>query len=359
MIRLRRIFLIGLSAVLVMSGTVAASLAQDAPKSPYASDFKGRFSNAWPNTDFSSVEIPADEILSGGPPRDGIPSIDDPRFVRLKNGRAGEWASRLRDREPVISIEIAGDARAYPLRILMWHEIVNDEVGSVPVAVTYCPLCNMSIVFDRRMAGQVLEFGTTGLLRHSDLIMYDRQTETWWQQFTGGAIAGSLQGRKLEMVPSRLESFAVFKQRHPSGLVLVPEDPDSRQYGVNPYGGYDSAAAPGFMTGEVNTYPLAAMDRVVVFELDGAPAGVALDYLRTVKRLDVNGVVLEWEPGQASALDARNVADGRDVGNVVVQQRVRNAMIDIPHQVTFAFAYRSFFPAGAIIGMQFNHDEAE
>ncbi len=359
MIRLRRIFQVGLAAALVLSGTVAATLAQDAPKSPHASAFEGRFSNAWPNTDFSSVEVPAAEILSGGPPRDGIPSIDDPRFVRLKNGKPSEWASRLRDKEPVISIEIEGDARAYPLRILMWHEIVNDEVGGMPVAVTYCPLCNASIVFDRRMTGQVLDFGTTGLLRHSDLVMYDRQTETWWQQFTGSAFAGTLQGRKLKMVPSRLESFAAFRQRHPSGRVLVPEDPDSRQYGVNPYGGYDSAAGPGFMTGEVNTYPLAAMDRVVVFELDGAPAGVALDYLRSVKRVAVNDVVLEWEPGQASALDARNVADGRDVGNVVVQKRVRSAMEDIPHQVTFAFAYRSFFPAGAIIGLQFNHGKAE
>lgn len=333
----------------------AMAFAQAGPASPAAAAFKERFSREWPNTDFSSVEIPADEILSGGPSRDGIPSIDAPRFARLKNGKVSGWASRLRDQEPVISIEIDGDARAYPLRILMWHEIVNDEVGATPVAVTYCPLCNASIVFDRRMKGQVVDFGTTGLLRHSDLIMYDRQTESWWQQFTGSAFAGTLQGQKLKMVPSRLESFAAFRQRHPSGRVLVPEDPDSRQYGVNPYGGYDSAAGPGFMTGEVNTYPLAAMDRVVVFELDGAPAGVALDYLRKVKRVAVNDVVLQWEPGQASALDTRNIADGREVGNVVVQKQIRNTKVDIPHQVTFAFAYRSFFPAGAIIGLQFNH----
>ncbi|MBC7285627.1 DUF3179 domain-containing protein [Hoeflea sp.] len=355
MIKLRRFSTFGLAAALAISGTVATALAQARSPSSAASAFEERFSRAWPNTDFSSVEIPASEILSGGPPRDGIPSIDTPQFVRLKNGKPSEWASRLRDKEPVISIEISGDARAYPLRILMWHEIVNDEVGVMPIAVTYCPLCNASIVFDRRMRGQVLDFGTTGLLRHSDLVMYDRQTESWWQQFTGSAFAGTLQGHKLKMVPSRLESFAAFRQRHPSGLVLVPEDPNSRQYGVNPYGGYDSAAAPGFLTGEVNTYPLAAMDRVVVFELDGAPAGVALDYLRSVKRVAVNDVVLEWEPGQASALDTRNIADGKDVGNVVVQKRVRNAKVDIPHQVTFAFAYRSFFPAGAIIGLQFNH----
>lgn len=356
---MRRFVMFGLVAALAISLAAAVALAQERAPSSAASAFEQRFSSAWPNTDFSSVEVAVDEILSGGPARDGIPSIDTPRFMRLKNGKPSGWASRLRDREPVISIEISGDARAYPLRILMWHEIVNDEVGAVPVAVTYCPLCNASIVFDRRMTGQALDFGTTGLLRHSDLVMYDRQTESWWQQFTGNAFAGTLQGHKLRMVPSRLESFAAFRQRHPSGLVLVPEDPDSRQYGVNPYGGYDSAAGPGFMTGEVNTYPLAPMDRVVVFELDGAPAGVALDYLHSVKHLAVNDVVIEWEPGQASALDTRSIADGKDVGNVVVQKRVRNAKVDIPHQVTFAFAYRSFFPAGAIIGLQFNHGAAE
>jgi hypothetical protein len=128
----------------------------------------------WPRTDFANAAVPLHEIQSGGPPQDGIPSIDRPRF-RIAAQHRG-----LDAQEPVIGLVVGVDARAYPLRILMWHEIVNDVVGGVPVAVTYCPLCNTSIVFDRRVDGRVLDFGTTGKLRHSDLVMYDRQTESWW-----------------------------------------------------------------------------------------------------------------------------------------------------------------------------------
>ncbi|MGQ0525838.1 MAG: DUF3179 domain-containing (seleno)protein, partial [Betaproteobacteria bacterium] len=123
----------------------------------------------WPRTDFGKHTVPLVEIQSGGPPKDGIPAIDRPRFVTP--GEAGKWLDR---REPVIVIEVNGDARAYPLQILMFHEIVNDTVGGVPVAVTFCPLCNASIVFDRAVDGTVLDFGTTGNLRKSDLVMYDR-----------------------------------------------------------------------------------------------------------------------------------------------------------------------------------------
>ena len=137
----------------------------------------------WPRTDFTQHTVLFEEIESGGPPKDGIPAIDRPRFVSQKE--AARW---LDAREPVIVFEHRGEARAYPLQILMFHEIVNDTVGSTPVAVTFCPLCNASIVFDRRLDGAVLDFGTTGKLRKSDLVMYDRQTESWWQQFTGKGI---------------------------------------------------------------------------------------------------------------------------------------------------------------------------
>jgi hypothetical protein len=130
-------------------------------------------------TDFSKSSVPFGEIISGGPPRDGIPSIDDPKFASASE------VTDIDGREPVIRFGVDDDVRAYPLRVLTWHEIANDVVGGTPVAVTYCPLCNAAIVFDRRVEGQVLEFGTTGKLRNSDLVMYDRQTESWWQQFTG------------------------------------------------------------------------------------------------------------------------------------------------------------------------------
>jgi hypothetical protein len=163
-------------------------------------------------TDFSFHTVPFDSILSGGPPRDGIPPIDNPTFVEIKD--ADEWLETL---EPVVSFELNGDARAYPLQILMWHEIVNDTVGGAPVSVTFCPLCNSAIVFDRNINDLVLTFGTSGMLRKSDLIMWDRQTETWWQQLTGEGIIGQLAGHKLTFIPAQIISWEDFKAANPKG----------------------------------------------------------------------------------------------------------------------------------------------
>jgi hypothetical protein len=185
-------------------------------------------------TDFSKHTVPLDEITSGGPPRDGIPAIEEPRFISV--AEADAW---LHPREAVVLIQIGDDARAYPIQILMWHEIVNDVVGRTPLTVTYCPLCNTAIAFDRRLDGQVLDFGTTGRLRRSNMVMYDRQTETWWQQATGEAIAGKLAGRQLELLPAALISWAEFREAHPIGGVLSRETGHSRAYGRNPYVGYD------------------------------------------------------------------------------------------------------------------------
>ncbi len=224
-------------------------------------------------TDFSKSLIEFDEILSGGPPRDGIPSIDDPKFVT-----ASEVAD-IGDREPVIQFWVGDDTRAYPLRVLMWHEIANDTVAGDPVAVTYCPLCNAAIVFDRRVDGRVLEFGTTGKLRNSDLVMYDRQTQSWWQQFTGEAIVGALAGKKLKLLPSRIVSFGAFRKEHPQGPVLVPNDPGFRDYGRNPYASYDTASAPFLYRGDLPE-KVPAMARVVVVRTAGDPIIVSLAKVR-------------------------------------------------------------------------------
>jgi hypothetical protein len=191
----------------------------------------------WPRTDFSKHAVDFREIKSGGPPKDGIPPIDVPKFERLVAGKTSGWAAGIADVEPVIALAISGDARAYPLRILVWHEIVNDVIGGMPVAVTYCPLCNTSLVFRRELHGRTFDFGTTGKLRNSDLVMYDRQTESWWQHFSGEAIVGELTGKALKLIPSRLESFARFRERFPNGQVLVPANPGLRPYGSTPYGG--------------------------------------------------------------------------------------------------------------------------
>lgn len=220
-----------------------------------------RFVTAGWGTDWTRHTIDYDEIISGGPPRDGIPSIDDPHFESFDE--ADTW---LAPTEPVIALEINGEARAYPLSILTRHEIANDEVGGVPVAVTFCPLCNSALVFDRRVGGEVYEFGVSGLLHNSDLIMYDRTTESLWQQFTGEGIVGFHAGDQLEFVPAGLISFAEFKDAYPDGQVLSRDTGIYPQntYGTNPYGGYDNLdnERPFLFTGELDDR-LPAMMRVV------------------------------------------------------------------------------------------------
>jgi len=303
----------------------------------------------WPRTDFSRHSIDYGEIKSGGPPKDGIPAIDDPRFERLKEGRAEGWTTGLADTEPVISLSVGVDARAYPLRVLIWHEIVNDIVGGEPVAVTYCPLCNAALVFQRTVNGRVLDFGTTGKLRNSDLVMYDRQTESWWQQFTGEAIIGELTGAELKLVPSRLLSFKEFAAAHPDGRVLIPPEGGTRDYGRNPYIGYDRAGQTPFLfTGETpeNVDP---MERVVAIEVrPGQFEAWAFSLLRQMGEIRRGDLVIRWRPGQASPLDAAKVADGRDVGSVDVSRLASGASEAVPFDTPFAFAFHAFRPGSPI-----------
>jgi len=299
-----------------------------------AVDVPRSWERAWPRTDFSRHAVDLTEIISGGPPKDGIPSIDDPAFVPVAE------EDRLAPQEPVIGLVVKGEARAYPLRILHWHEIVNDVIAGVPVAVTYCPLCNAAVVFDRRVDGQTLEFGTTGKLRHSDLVMYDRQTESWWQQFLGEAIVGEMTGTRLTVLPARLESWAQFKERAPHGKVLVPNNPRARPYGRNPYVGYDRSERPFLYRGDLPA-AVPAMMRVVVVEGEAW----TLPLLREKGTVETgDGVTLTWMAGQASALDARQVAEGRDVGTVVVQRDGE----DIPYDLVFAFVFFAFHPEGTL-----------
>jgi hypothetical protein len=265
------------------------------------------------NTNWEIHTVRYEEILSGGPPRDGIPSIDDPNFVSYE--AAEEW---LEDNEPVISLELNGDARAYPIQILTWHEIVNDTVGDIPVNVTFCPLCNSAIVFDRRVDGEVYEFGTSGLLRHSDLIMYDRTTESLWQQFTGEAIVGEMVGKKLVFLPSSLVSFVDFKAAYPEGVVLSRETGFDRRYGQNPYVGYDQIGQNPFLYLGIPDDRLAAMERVITVSLDNIDIAYPLPILIEAGVINdmQNGrdLVVFHVPGTSSALDASTISGGRDVG---------------------------------------------
>ncbi|MGQ0618275.1 MAG: DUF3179 domain-containing protein [Acidimicrobiia bacterium] len=264
------------------------------------------------NDAFPPPRVDVDQIISGGPPPDGIPPIDEPRFVRPAAVRS------LADQEPVIAFELDGEARAYPLEILTWHEIVNDTVASVPVAVTYCPLCNTAVVYDRRLGDRVLDFGTSGKLYQSALVMYDRQTESLWAHFTAEGLVGVLAGERLETYPASIVSWASWGDAHPDGLVLSRETGFDRDYGRNPYPGYDDVDRQPFLfRGEVDGR-LAAMERVVAVGRDTDPAAIRLDELSDagVVELTVDGDrVTVWHlPGTGSALDDVDTANGRDIG---------------------------------------------
>ncbi len=298
-----------------------------------AADPGNQWQESWPDTDFSTATIDLAEVLSGGPGKEGIPAIDEPLFVKIYA------VHDIGDDEPVIALSLNGKSKAYPLRVLMWHEIVNDFVGEMPVSVTYCPLCNTSIVFDRRLDGQLLDFGTTGNLRHSDLIMYDRQTESWWQQYSGEAIVGRLAGKSLQVIPSRLESYASFKKRFPEGLVLVPRNSNARRYGSNPYVGYERSPFPFLYRGTVPAGVVPMMRVVAIDDL-----AFSLPMLREKSLIEKDGLRISWSKGQNSSLDEALINSGRDVGNVVVSKDGR----DQAYVVTFAFAFFAFHPEGRL-----------
>jgi hypothetical protein len=294
----------------------------------------------WPKTDFDRKSVDLSEIRSAGPGKDGIPAIDNPRFLTVTKSIEDKYYGAT---EPVIGVVINGDARAYPLQILMWHEIVNDTVGGVPVTVTYCPLCNSAIVFDRRVAGRILDFGVSGNLRKSDMVMYDRQTESWWQQFLGEGIVGQMTGERLKMLPSRVEAFGHFVKRAPGGKVLIPPEDVSRGYGMNPYLGYDTAPRPFLYSGAM---PEGIKPMAYVLAVDNE--AWSLDLIRKNKRIEKGDLVITWSPGQNSALDTSDIVEGRDIGNVVVQRRTANGLVDAVHDLTFAFVFHAFRKDGII-----------
>ncbi|MBF9060650.1 DUF3179 domain-containing protein [Rhodobacterales bacterium HKCCSP123] len=288
----------------------------------------------WPDTDFDNRTVELSEIRSGGVPRDGIPSVEDPAFLRVAQ------ETRLDAAELVVTLALPGEVpRAYPIRYLTWHEIVNDTVGGRPVAVTFCPLCNSALAFDRRVDGRVLEFGVSGNLRNSDLVMYDRQTGSWWQQATGEGIVGEMAGADLAEIPIWMESWESYRSAYPDGLVM--DEPDARRpYGRNPYVGYDGASRPFLYSGEDPPHGIAPLARIVRVGARAWP----LERLAREREITEAGVTISWAAGQASALDTAEIAEGRDIGQI----RVRDAQgRDLVHDVMFAFAFHAFWPDGS------------
>ncbi len=259
-------------------------------------------------------------IISGGPPPDGIPPINEPKFVSVAD--AGEW---LAPEEPVIALRIGEDARAYPVQVLIWHEIVNDTVGGVPVVVTYCPLCNTAVSFVRRVEGVEVSFGTSGRLFASALVMYDRATESLWTHFDGQAVVGVLTGKRLEVVASPLLAWSEFAASFPDGKVLDRHRTGfNRNYGSNPYTGYDRPDGDPFLFRGEADERARAMQRVVGVERAGDAKAWALQVVSgervavTHDKVGGDEIVIFWKAGQSTALEASALNAGRDVGSVGV-----------------------------------------
>ena len=284
---------------------------------------QARFSLIGWKTDFSYHTVPFDDFLSGGPPRDGIRPIDRPKFISIEE--ADKWLSDL---EPVISFEINGVQRAYPIQILIWHEVVNDVVGGVPVTVTFCPLCNSAIVFERTVGDLVLDFGTSGNLRNSDLVMWDRQTESWRQQFTGEAIVGRMAGTKLKFLAAPIISWQDFKTHQPGGEVLSKNTGLGRRYDENPYVDYDTVDNPRFLfTGDLDGR-LQPKERVAAISVDGVDVAFPFSLLAEEGAVNyqVNGVdvAVFFKFGTNSALGGPVISISDDIGSTAVF----NAVLD-------------------------------
>lgn len=284
------------------------------------------------------------EIISGGPPPDGIRPVDTPCVVPIAAG--DEW---LGDDDSVLLVEVAGAARAYPLAIMTQHEIVNDVLGGLPVAVTYCPLCNSGLAFERERDGGVWDFGTSGRLLRSNLVMYDRQTRTLWSQFSGQALWGDedVVGDELVRLPTQLVGWAQFKESFPDGTVLGRDSVEGRTYGRNPYPGYEDSPSRFLFRGELDRR-LDPDERVVGLGDEDDAVAVPLAVLREQEALSVpldgRTVTVVRTPGQASALDDSEVGGGREVGQTgafavddlepLGDGRFRDPATDAVHDVT-------------------------
>ncbi len=275
-------------------------------------------------TDFSNSIIDLEELLVGIPisdPRDAIPPIDNPRFEAVSES---DW---IEDQEPGVLIEIEGDARFYPLSVMTRHEIVNDEIAEVPVAVTYCPLCNTALVFDRRFEGETLRLGVSGLLRNSDLVMWDDITQTLWQQVTGEAIVGKHAGESLTPLASAIVRWADFRDTHPDGQALSSDQGFGLVYGSNPYEFYSSRGRPyNFYSGEIDDrFP--ALERVVGISVNGIDKAYPFSLINKVRVVHDNlggqELVVFWGASDtADALDSGLIADAIGIGTGIVYNPV-------------------------------------
>lgn len=284
--------------------------------------------------DVSNASIPVEEIMSGGPPRDGIPSIDDPKFMEV------EAVAFLEPDDLVAGLVINGQARAYPLRILVWHEIVNDRIAGKEIAVTYCPLCGTVMTFDRRVGDDILTFGVSGLLYHSDVLMFDRESESLWSQLAMEAVSGPRVGETLELLPTQLVTWEAWRREHPQSLVLSPDTGFFRSYGKSPYAGYEETERVMFPVPQTRT-ELSNKAWIAGVVLDGESKAWALEDLATA-----DGPV----EGQLAGRELAVFFDP-DTRHMRIEDSATGE--EIPHIPAYWFAWQAFYPDTRLWG----HDE--
>ncbi len=349
-------------------------------------DLARQVSEPWP-TDWTRRTIELDELLVGLPrldPRDGIPPIDRPRFEAIAD------ATWLGDAEPGALVRLDGEVRFYPLSILTRHEIVNDRIGDIPVAVTFCPLCNTALTFDRRVDGEVLRFGVSGLLRNSDLVMWDEGTTSLWQQITGESVVGAFAGTQLDLISTSIVSYGDAVADFPDALSLSRSTGFPIDYGANPYVGYSSSERPFLFDGEPDPrFP--ALSRVVGVSIDGVekayPFPLLVDSPAVNDQVGDVPVAVLWGGDTADALAGPVIADSQAIGTgIAFDRRVGDQVLTfsaigdgrftdaetgstwsllglaldgplageqldgVTHRNEFWFAWASFFPDGVVYG---------
>lgn len=262
---------------------------------------------AVPALDFSNARVPEEEIVSGGPPKDGIPALTDPRTLPAAQ------SGFLKADDRVLGLMLGGQARAYPIRILNWHELVNDTLGGRPVLVSYCPLCASGLVFDARVGGERLTFGVSGRLYNSDVLFYDRKTESLWSQLAMTAVTGEMAGTRLKPIPSETTTWQRWRRVHPETTVLSPRTGHARDYGRDPYAGYETTGRLMFPVDPLDRR-LPAKARVIGIALGGEAKAYPLEVLAEVAgpggkgslrllqdRIGGTPVTVEYDPAARSA----------------------------------------------------------
>jgi len=330
-------------------------------------------------TNTAKRSINLDNLDSPGVTKDGIPALDRLRYETINQARA--W---LGDREPVITIEINRVSRAYPMQILIWHEVANDVIGGVPVAITFCSVCHSAIVFDRRLDGRTLSFGVSGFIYGANMVLYDRETESWWQQFTGRALVGDLTGSQLKRLPAQIISFGEFAAAYPRGEVMSRQTGFKREYGRNPHLKYDNLNGyPSHFRGKLDrrlkpmekvigieigdktkAYPyvisrarhviadhIGAQD-IVIFHTEGTVAALDEEYIKDSKEAGSTGVFdpllegqrLEFRYEKGEFIDAATGSHWNILGQAVSGPLRGKSLKRIPHGDYFAFAWIAYKP---------------